>query len=118
MKGFLGRQELDNQNVRLWLDIVAPDLNGYHHRVLEANYSEENLENLYPVKLDAEALRRKHISSPYSANSEKELNEIVAKVLTSEGVVAAAQSLIAKVADVRKKKEQAAKGEAGSNGAH
>jgi hypothetical protein len=115
--GFLGREELGGQKVRLWLDIVVPELNDYHHRVLVANYSEENLENLYPVELDAEVLRRnKQLSSPYSANSEKELNEVVAQVLTSERVVAAAQSLIAKVTDARIKKEQAAKKVAGSRG--
>lgn len=107
--GFLGREELPGKRVRLWLDIVAPDLNDYHHRILDAEYSDIQPEKLYPVKVDGAALRQKQQNRQRFANSEAELNEIIAEVLKSEMVIAAAQSLIAKATDVRKKKEHAAR---------
>ena len=98
----------DSGRIVLELDLIAPVLNGYRHRLLAA-YHEKDL--VYPVKVDAEcfqpqtsedhgafraaAAEAKTDSRPI-ANTEQEFINLVSRVLHSGEVRSIIQSLIAR----------------------
>lgn len=130
--GQLSRRPADsNGNVVLTLDIAVPALNDYQHRILVALHNEEMV---YPVTIDAEVFRPKGLQvmqivaralgpqlgdvekAANRADSDKELEKLVEKVLSSGQVVAAATSLAARANEVLALKRRQAEASNGTPG--
>jgi hypothetical protein len=83
----------------LQLDLIAPALNGYRHRVLAAHFETEMV---YPAIVVADCYLEStgSLAFPYpghrEASTEREFLEIVAEVLRSKEVRALIDSLIAR----------------------
>jgi hypothetical protein len=96
----------------LYFSILVPDLGGYRHRILVVQHEKDMH---YPSMIDAEVFRPSEVKTlseilrPLTegnkpnnrADSDKEFIDLVRKVFQSPYVVSVAQSLIARVNDVR-----------------
>ncbi|HEX5874707.1 MAG TPA: hypothetical protein VFY60_08660 [Pyrinomonadaceae bacterium] len=85
-------EEREEGSVLLFLDLVAPALNGSRHRILKVTHNEDMP---YPARLEAEVFRTL-INSSTSAFTDEGFTDNVAKVLKSPHVLAIAQSLLAR----------------------
>lgn len=123
----------DDDTVLLNFNIMVPELGDYQHRIIVVRHQKDMH---YPAVVDAEVFRTATLAGLRStmkaiasmapllagepddtnplkkpdnrADSDTELIELVAKVLRSPYVVSVAQSLIARVGDVRGEKEREA----------
>jgi hypothetical protein len=83
----------------LQLDLIAPALNGYRHRVLAAHF---DTEMVYPARVVADCYSEPGSLADFDrgghreASTEREFLEIVAEVLRSKEVRALIDSLIAR----------------------
>jgi len=85
-------EELEEKNVSLSLDLIAPALKGSRHRILKVTHGHDMP---YPAKLEAEIFRSGSYSSSWAPTDEA-FTDRVAQVLRSPQVSSIAQSLIAR----------------------
>jgi hypothetical protein len=111
----------DRANTEVHLDIVVPALNNSRHRILTARY---RTDLVYPAWIDADCFRRPAIvpggpvgaswprgkppKEPNEAANDEEFRRLVEKVLKSDEVTSLATSLIARVNDVDRQRQQQA----------
>ncbi len=114
LMGKVGTSLSEEQDILLHFSIVVPDLGDYRHRIMVVQHGKDML---YPARIDAEVFRPASLIEVASAlasgvggeatkpknraDSDKEFIELVRKVLASPYVISVAQSLIARVSDVR-----------------
>jgi hypothetical protein len=115
----------DRANTEVHLDIVVPVLNNSRHRILTARH---RTDLVYPAWIDADCFRRSGLSltnhslaaaaakmaggkppkEPNEAANDEEFRRLVEKVLKSDEVTSLATSLIARVNDVDRQRQQQA----------
>ena len=112
--GNVGLGSSEDDDTVLSFNIVVPELDNYRHRILMVQHGKDMH---YPAAIDAEVFRPRGLAGLQAAmsglvggegkkpanraDSDKELIELVAKVLRSPYVVSVAQSLIARAEDAR-----------------